>query len=263
MDHQEFFITALDCLLIQNLILNARTRRMLLEESCHCYLCQECSDNDKRVNKENLATLVASTNYKGVIQHLKEDEESANEGLDMIIANITGLEEGVMRQDWKMVAIFFSFGAHPKFNCFSGTLDAVFQSLDETLTMGYIRLCEPTPGYHGLRQLLVEEEDEGYGEAYLSILETLHNPEKFQIHNDLHDVINHLDVVHKDLCYSSEQCMEYVKAILLSMTAMGLPSEVGAVIAQDALLGTFHDLVYNHAMRGIETDEFVCHYLEK
>jgi hypothetical protein len=249
MDHQEFFITALDCLLIQNLILNARARRILLEESCDCYFCQECSNDDKHKNKENLSTLVASVNYKGVIEYLKEDEESVNEGLDMIIANITGLEEGVLRQDWKMVAIFFSFGAHPKYNCFSGTLDAVFQSLNESRIMGCIKLCAPIPGYIGLRQLLVEEEDEGYGVAYLSILETLHNAEKFQIFNNFHDILCHLNVVRKDLRYSPQQCQEYVKTILLSMTAMGLPGEVGTIIAQNSLLGTLHDLIYNHAMR--------------
>lgn len=257
MDRQEFFITALECLMIQNLILNARSRRMLLEESCNCYFCQECSDHDKQKNKEDLSTLVGSANYKGVIQYLKENEESVNEGLDMIIAYITGLEEGVLRQDWKMVAIFFSFGAHPNYNCFSGTLDAVFQSLDETRIMGCIRLSAPIPGYHGLRQLLVEEEDEGYGDAYLSILETLHNAEKFLICNDFQDILCHVNVVSKDLCYSSEQCKEYVKTILLCMNDMGLPSEVGIVIAQDALLGTIKDLVYNHAMRGIEMDECV------
>lgn len=207
-DYEEILLTVLQYILIQKLI-NHMHLVLIKEELSYCCTLLKGEEDTER----DLATLVISLNYKGVIQHLTRNQQQANDGLDMVIANITGLEDGVLREDWKMVAIFYLFGAHPKYNCFSGTLDGVFREETENLIIRCFRVNDPIPGYIGLRNLLEENDSYRHGDAYLSILEILQESDDFVICRDFGSILSHLDLVQIDLLYNARDCKKYIKTM--------------------------------------------------
>lgn len=199
---------------------------------------------------------IRTKNYTGVIQEIRSaPERVANmsfnlDSLDYPSVIMTGLEYAVYRGDWKMAALFFSFGADPINNAFYGsvfwpgiTCAEIIPGFD-----GY-----PIPGFDGLNYLISEDNDEQKNlraTAYLWLMKALHHVDTIPIHRNLRKFRDTIDVISEDLQFSGNNFRDLVWNTLLCMRKVGIPNDVAIRVAEEAGSATLWMLLKDYGLRG-------------
>jgi len=194
-------------------------------------------------------------NYKGVVQELRHGGKiEANKEIKSIIVSMTGLEYAVYREDLKMAAIFFSFGADPKNNAFDGIIynmahftghgpPDIIPGFDDT----------KVPGFDGLNLLL--KEDKYRGKAYVWLMKALYQDGTISVHRNLCEFIKNIETVSEELQFSGNDCRDLVRSTLMCMKKIGMSNDIAIRIVEETVLGTLWMLVEKHGLKGCDLEE--------
>jgi len=166
---------------------------------------------------------------------------------------MTGLEWAIYKNDLKMAALFFSFGADPKNNAFDGILQthASYKGYESPIVISGFDGNE-VPGFDGLNLLVDEHEDRV--KAYVWLMKALYHDGTISIHKNLCGFINNIDIISEDLHFSGDDCKDLVRNTLLCMRRIGMPNDVAIRIVEETMLGILWVLVQRHGLRGCEEE---------
>jgi len=199
-------------------------------------------------------SVVIDRDYKGVIKELRRGGKiEANKSFDFTAVCMTGLEWAIYKNDLKMAALFFSFGADPKNNAFDGILQtqASYGGYESPIVFSGFD-GNKVPGFDGLNLIVDEHEDRV--KAYVWLMKALYHDGTISIHKNLCGFINNIDIISEDLHFSGDDCKDLVRNTLLCMRRIGMPNDVAIRIVEETVLGTLWVLVQRHGLRGCEEE---------
>ena len=209
-------------------------------------------------DEELLKFLVVNRDYNAIIENLQSHgEEAANQPLDLRSARMTGLEYAIFNEDWRIAAIFISFGADPIHNVFEGVVQTVSSQVGVTdpISVEGFGDGRAKSDFHGLELLICEHDESGM--AYLWIMQfLLRRNQSLSVQRNFAGLLENIEIVRDYLQFSSIDCKDLVWSTLLSMRRLGLPNEIAMRIAEDVVFDTLWHSISEYGLTGDESDDW-------